>query len=109
LTFSEGADWLLGKKPLFMGPVLNQKGPAMYMNPASEIGWFVVRTFRFLQLKSGASGKEWEEKRFILDHSFRIMVQGLAQAGKKIGEAILVFAEKKFTFPRDLHYQELSK
>jgi hypothetical protein len=109
LTFAQDLDWLLGKKPLSLGPVPNEKGPAIYMNRASEIGWFVVRTFSFLQVEPGAFGREWEQRRSILDDSFRIMVEGLAKSGKKIGEAILVLAEKKFTFPRDLHYQELSK
>lgn len=108
LTFAQDLDWLLGKKGLSMGPVPNEKGPAMYMNRASEIGWFVVRTFPFLQLEAGAFGIEWEQKRFVLDNSFRIMVEGLAKAGKKIGEAILVLVDKKFTFPNDLHYQELA-
>jgi hypothetical protein len=107
LTSAQELDWLLGKKPLSMGPVPNEKGPATYMNRASEIGWFVVRTFPFLQLELGAFGIEWEQKRFVLDDSFRFMVEGLAKTGRKIGEAILVLADEKFAFPNDLHYQEL--
>jgi hypothetical protein len=108
LTFAQDLDWLLGKKPLSLGPVPNEKGPAMYMNRASEIGWFIVRTFPFLQLEPGSFGREWEQRLSILDDSFRIMVEALGKSGKKIGGAILILAEKKFSFPYDLHYQEFS-
>lgn len=107
LTWVQGLDWLRGKEALSFGPVPNEKSEAVYLNRETEIGWFVTKTFPFLQLEPGAFGKEWEEKLFVLDDSFRVMVEGLEKLGKKIGEAIRILVEKKFTFPNDLHYREL--
>jgi hypothetical protein len=106
LTFSEDIHWLQGKQSLSLGPVPHKGSIAMYINRASEIGWLFVRTFPFLQLEPNAFGKEWREKWTVLDDSFRIMIQGLEKMGKKIGQAIPVLVNMKFTFPDDLFYYE---
>jgi hypothetical protein len=99
-------DWLRGKQPLSLGPVPHEMPVATYINRASEIGWLVLRTFPFLQFEPRAFGKEWREKWMVLDDSFRIMIESLEKMGKKIGQAIAVFANAKFTFSEGLHYHE---
>ena len=106
LTFIEGFDWLLGKKAFSLGPIPNDNSAAMYMNRASEIAWLIVRTFPFLQLQPRVFGKEWIEKRKVLDDSFRFMVESLGKLGKEIGNAFIQFVDRKFLFPDDLHYHE---
>jgi hypothetical protein len=41
-----------------------------------------------------------------LDDPSRIMAQGLGNMAEKSGDVVLVLAEKRFTFPNDLHYQK---
>ena len=106
LTLARGISWLQGQQPLQLGPVPDQSTVATYMNRASEVGWLIVRAFPFLQLEANAFGNDWTEKWKILDDSFKVMVEGLANAGKKIGQAIIVLANEKFSFPLDLHYHE---
>lgn len=106
LTFTEGMDWLLGKRPLSLGPIPNDKSAAMYMNRASEIGWLTVRTLPFLQLEPNAFGRQWTEKREVLDESFRLMVESLGKLGKEIGKAFIQLVDIKFSFPDNLHYHE---
>jgi hypothetical protein len=106
LTFAKNIGWLQGKEPLSLGPIPNEGSIAPYINRASEIGWLFLRTFPFLQLEPNAFGKEWREKWTVLDDSFRIMIQALEKMGKKIGQAIPVLVNMKFTFPDDLYYHE---
>lgn len=106
LTFARDIGWLQGKRPLSLGPIPDEGSIAPYINRASEIGWLFLRTFPFLQLEPNAFGKEWREKWTVLDDSFLIMIQALEKAGKKIGQAIPVLVNMKFTFPDDLYYHE---
>ena len=101
-----GGGWIRGKAPLYLYPVPNTTGMAMYMNRASEVAWLLTRTFLFLQPVENAFGKNWKSKQMILDESFRVMIQGLEKIGKKIASAFIYFVDNKFSFPENLHYSE---
>jgi len=104
--FTEMGDWIRGERPLSIGPTPLEQPIAMYMNRAVETGWLVTRLFPYLQAAECAFGARWEERRAILDDSFRVSEQGLAGLGKKVADALIVLADRKFSFPDSFHYFE---
>jgi hypothetical protein len=104
--FTEGVDWIRGKELLTIGPVPKESSMAMYMNRSAEIGSLLVRLLPFLQPVENAFGSVWKERHYILDDSFRIMVDTLSKLGKHIADAFIYFVDNKFTFPDGFHYLE---
>ena len=104
--FLEGGDWMVGKGPISIGPLPNEKSMAMYMNRAAEIGWMLTRLLPFLQPAQNAFSAEWRGRYNILDDSFRVMVQSLSDIGKKVADAFMFFIDKKFAFPETFYYFE---
>lgn len=86
-----------------VGPTHYQPAFTMYMNRVVELGWLVLRLLPYLQLERGAFGSDWHRKYAVLDNSFRYMVQGLSNMGKKIADAFMILVDQKFSFP-DLCY-----
>jgi hypothetical protein len=105
-TVTEGKDWLEGRAPLSIGPVFNETAAAMYMNRTDEIGWMLVRTLPFLQLKPRAFGEDWAQKWAVLDESFRWSVLSLDKLGKPIARAMVALLDAKFSFSADTAYAE---
>ena len=100
-------------KTLFQKKQLPDFGPrphdndfdiSMYINRATEIGWMIMRTMPYLQLRPNAFGKEWKEKWMLLDDAFRLQVQDLADLGKEIGEVFLRMIDAKFNFSPKTYY-----
>jgi hypothetical protein len=104
--FSDGGEWIMGKRQLSIGPVPVERANAMYMNRSSEIGWLITRIFPLLQLEPLCFGNTWANKLSILDDSFRIMIMGLENLKKKIATAFMTFVDKKFSFTANSHYVE---
>jgi hypothetical protein len=104
--FSDGGEWLQGKRQLSIGPVPVDRAIAMYMNRSAEIGWLVTKIFPLLQLESFSFGEDWAKKWIVLDDSFRIMIKGLEMLEKKIATAFISFVDTKFSFTANSHYSE---
>ncbi len=103
----EGRRWMEGKGPLPILPSRRPKSGIMYVNRSSEIGWMLLRTLPFLQLKEEAFGLGWAHRWTVLDESFRYMVAALDEIGKEIGGAIIHLVDSKFPFtPEQTHYVE---
>ena len=104
--FDELGKLIKGEREFTASPVIEEMSMAMYMNRSTEIGWLITRLLPYLQTEEGAFGDEWLDRQEILDDSFRYMQTGLTKLGKNIGGAFTVFVDRKFSFPRDFHYQE---
>ena len=87
-----------------VGPTFYQPAFTMYMNRSVELGWLILRLLPYLQMKDRAFGEEWYQKHAVLDASFRYMVQGLSNLGKRIGVAFITLVDEKFSFSADLKY-----
>jgi hypothetical protein len=98
--------WISESKPPPIGPVPNLKALGMYMNRACEIAWLIVRLLPYLQPSENAFGEEWQKKHLILDDSFLYAQKGLAEIGKKIGDAFIFFVDQKFSFDAPFFYFE---
>jgi len=107
LSFAQevAALYTAGKAPS-IGPMFDDDALAMYVNRSVEIGWLVVRLLPFLQMSLADFGSEWEDKRAILDESFRYMVEELGLLGKKIGDSLIAMVDTKFSFKQPFHYFE---
>lgn len=106
----EFENWIKGKNnlPIIPKPTLDKN--SMYINRSNEIGWMLLRTLPVLQLSAGAFGLDWSKKWNVLDESFRVSVNRLAQAGKKIGSAIICLIDSKFSFqPEETYYHEITE
>jgi hypothetical protein len=91
---------------LSVGPLPDDKQISMYMNRAVETGWLFTRLLPYLQPEPFAFGPRWRERRRILDDSFRVSEQALADMGKPIASALIRFADRHYTFGDDFHYVE---
>jgi len=103
---SELFRWVSEKKSPPIGPLPDMNSLGMYMNRAVEIAWMIVRLLPYLQPSENAFGEEWQKKHFILDDSFLYTQKGLAEIGKKIGDAFIFFVEQKFSFDAPFFYFE---
>lgn len=102
----EGRDWLAGRARLSIGPTFEEISFATYMNRVGEVGWMLLRTLPFLQLRARAFGENWAHKWRVLDESFRFYVEALEALGKPIAGAVVAFLEAKFPFSPDTAYTE---
>jgi hypothetical protein len=89
-----------------VGPTFHEQAFAMYMNRASEVGWLILRLLPYLQIQENGFGIDWHRKCAVLDDSFRYMVHGLSNLGKKIGDAFITLVDERFSFGRSLSYFE---
>ncbi len=89
-----------------MGPAAVQDAYIMYMNRSSELGWMVTRLLPYLQMTENAFGEEWQRKRDILDDSFRYMLEGLSNLGKRLGASFIMMMDDKFAFKQPFDYFE---
>jgi hypothetical protein len=78
----------------------------MYINRSSELGWMVTRLLPYLQMTESAFGEEWQQKREILDDSFRYMLEGLEGLGKRLGTSFITMMDDEFAFKRPFYYSE---
>ncbi len=89
-----------------IGPSVDKNAFVTYMNRSSELGWLIVRVLPFLQVSDEAFGKDWERKRQVLDDSFRYMVEGLGNLGKKIAPSFITMIDARFAFKQPFYYFE---
>jgi len=89
-----------------IGPSAIQDAYTMYINRSAELGWMVARLLPYLQTTENAFGQSWHEKREVLDDSFRYLLEGLSDMGKKIGAAFIAMMDSKFMFKAPFYYSE---
>ena len=94
-----------GKLPQ-IGPSVIQDAYVMYINRSSEMGWMVTRLLPFLQVSEDAFGADWERKRQVLDDSFRYMLEGFSNLGKRLGASFITMIDTKFVFKQPFYYFE---
>ena len=104
--FFELDELMKSTTPLTVGPKPIVSAIAMYMNRAVEIAWLLERLLPYLQPAENSFGSEWHTKHKILDDSFRYAEESLGDLGKKIGDAFIVFVDKKFSFKQPFFYFE---
>ena len=98
-------DALKGKLDV-VGPSLEEKNDAMFVNRSNELNWMILRLIPCIRRKELVWGDEWAKKWDLLEESFRMMNEGFADLGKKIPLAHLEMIEMKFKFGPDRYYVE---
>jgi hypothetical protein len=93
-------------KILQIGPSVIQDAFIMYVNRSSELGWMVTRLLPYLQMTEHAFGDDWHKKRDILDDSFRYMLEGFTNLGKRLGASFITMVDDKFAFKQPFYYSE---
>jgi hypothetical protein len=93
-------------KMLQIGPSVVQDAYIMYVNRSSELGWMATRLLPYLQMTEHAFGGDWHKKRDIMDDSFRYMLEGLSNLGKRLGESFITMMDDKFAFKQPFYYFE---
>ncbi len=88
------------------GPTFHEQAFSVYMSLSAELGWLILRLLPYLQKDENAFGEGWRVKYAVLDDSFRFMVRGLTEIGKKFGEAFITLVDEKFSFRQPFHYFE---
>lgn len=94
-----------GKLPQ-IGPSAVRDAYIMYVNRSSELGWMVTRLLPYLQMSENSFGDEWHQKRDILDDSFRHMLEGFSNLGKRLGPSFIMMMDDKFAFNQPFYYSE---
>jgi hypothetical protein len=79
---------------------------AMFMNRSNELNWMILRLIPCIRRKDIVWSDEWTKKWDLLEESFRMMNEGLADLGKKIPLAHLEMIEMKFNFGSGRYYIE---
>jgi hypothetical protein len=101
-------DTLKGKLDV-VGPSPDEKNEAMFVNRSNELNWMILRLIPCIRRNEIIWDSEWPKKWDLLEESFRMMNQGLADLGKKIPSAHLEMIEMKFKFGLDRYYIESSE
>ena len=91
---------------LQIGPTVTKDAYVMYMNRSAELGWLIVRVLPLLQVSEGVFGGEWEEKRKVLDGSFRYMLESFSNLGKALGPSFIAMVDTRFIFKQPFYYFE---
>lgn len=100
---------LEGKQRIVVGPVNDELSESMYMNRCTEVCWMMLRLLPFMRRAETPKDAEWDRKWKLLDDSFKMMVDGLGDLGKKIAPAIVELLDTKFAFTPELYFFEPSK
>jgi len=91
---------------LQIGPSIVQDAYVLYINRSSELGWMITRLLPFLQVSEDAFGPDWQRKRRVLDDSFRYMLEGFSNLGKRLGASFITMMDTEFVFKQPFHYFE---
>ena len=97
---------LKGKMVDVLGPSPDETNEAMFFNRSNELNWMIFRLIPCIRRKELVWSDEWTKKWRLLEESFRMMNEGLAELGKKIPVAHLEMIEAKFKFGLNDHYFE---
>jgi hypothetical protein len=89
-----------------IGPSVVKDAYIMYINRSSELGWMIMRLLPFLQPSEDAFGEDWKHKRQVLDDSFRYMLEGFSNLGKRLGLSFITMVDTKFLFKQPSFYFE---
>ena len=99
LSLAAGMDWLQGNAALPIVPKFDEKQFSMFLNRYCEIGWMLHRLLPAMQPPEALLPAQWASKWRIIDESFELTSNQLAQqVGKAIGAAIVELVNKKFPF-----------
>jgi len=91
-----------GNDGVSLGPELRTESLAMYMNRFCEVAWMLHRTLPILQLSDRRFDQKWVQTWRLLDENFYAMeYHTLAEANKRVREAIIRFMRLKFSFAPD--------
>ena len=93
-------------KVVVAGPGLDEMSDAMFFNRSNELNWMILRLIPYMRRKELIWSDEWTKKWDLLEESFRMMNEGLADLGMKIASAHLDMIETKFKFGTDHYYVE---
>ena len=98
----------LKRKLVVVGPNPDEMSDAMFFNRSNELNWMILRLMPCMRRKEIGwfSSDDWRKKWDLLEQSFRMMNEGLADLGKKIPLAHLEMIETKFNFGLDRYYIE---
>lgn len=91
---------------LELGPSHVQDAYTVYINRSAELGWMIVRLLPYLQASPTTFGENWQSRRDVLDDSFRYMVEGLGNLGKRIGHSFVAMMDTNFVFRKPFCYFE---
>jgi hypothetical protein len=91
---------------LQVGPSKVQDAYTMYINRSAELGWMIVRLLPYLRVSEKSFGDNWHGKQQVLDDSFRYMVDGLGNLGKRIGHSFVAMMDTNFVFKEPFCYFE---
>lgn len=83
---------------LTISPLTDGIASATFMNRSAELSWLLHRLLPMLQTPSLTFTDDWVDKWELLDRSFKILVNSLAEIGKNIGPAFVEFVEVKFNW-----------
>jgi hypothetical protein len=103
--FNTFGNALKGKMDV-VGPSPDETNEGMFSNSSNELNWMILRLLPFMRRKEIVWSDEWNKKWHLLEESFRMMNQGLADLGKKIPVAHLEMIEAKFKFGLNDYYSE---
>jgi hypothetical protein len=76
----------------------DETNDVMYVNRSNETNWMILRLLPYMRRADTPDNAEWIRKWKVLDESFRQMVQGLSNLGKKIADAFIEMMDAKFKF-----------
>jgi hypothetical protein len=101
--FDSLGDALKGKLDV-VGPSTEKTNDAMFINRSNELNWMILRLIPCIRRKEFGWSDEWRKKWDLLEESFRMTNEGLADLGKKIPLAHLEMIEMKFNFGSGHYY-----
>lgn len=85
-------------RPVSVAPNPSEDSCSMFINRFCEVQWMLHRTLPFLQSNTKMFGEEWIKKWNLLDRSFQMEQQIVADAEKSIGIVFIEFMNLKFPF-----------
>lgn len=89
-----------------LAPLYDESSVALYVNRACEVDWMILRTLPFLQPQPRAFGEKWAGKWQLLDESFRLFEEKLAEKNKPLAKSMIKLIERRFPFTPSFSYFE---
>jgi hypothetical protein len=94
------------KMKMVLGPTPDEMNESMYLNRWTETAWMIHRLVPFMRRPETPKEVGWDRKWKLLDDSFAMMVDGLAELGKGIAPAFKEMVGAKFAFGPETYYAE---
>ncbi len=104
LSFATLLDYVTQSGVLPISPDPSDDSVATYINCLNHVTLLLTATLPLLQIRQNSFGEKWREDHEVLLKCQRHLTQRHADLGKEMSRAILVFADKMFSFPETLCY-----